>query len=147
MRLAQQDGFHEDYELVKRSKPLPSSSPLIKLKPRIDESGVIRSDRRLKFAEQLPYEVRHPVILPRGHWVTKLIVKHYHGRANHNAGVNFIPSQIDEKYWIIAAREEIRDWEKECNFCKRRRSRPARPKWYDVGKNLKIVDVVLLVQP
>ena len=36
MRLAQQDGFHEDYELVKRSKPLPSSSPLIKLNPIID---------------------------------------------------------------------------------------------------------------
>ena len=125
MRLAQQDGFREDYELVKRSKPLPSSSPLIKLNPRIDESGVIRSDGRLEFAEQLPYEVRHPVILPRGHWVTKLIVKHYHERGNHNAGVNFILSQINEKYWIITAREEIRDWEKECNFCKRRRSRPA----------------------
>ena len=77
MRLAHQDGFHEDYELVKRSKTLPSSSPIIKLNPRSDESGVIRSDGRLKFAEQLPYEVRHPVILPRGHWVTKLIVKHY----------------------------------------------------------------------
>ena len=66
MRLAQQDGFHEDYELVKRSKPLPSSSPLIKLNPRIDKSGVIRSDGHLKFAEQLPYKVRHPVIRPRG---------------------------------------------------------------------------------
>ena len=125
IQLAQQDGFRADYELVKRNKPLTSSSPLIKLDPRIDESGVIRSDGRLKFAEQLPYEVRHPVILPRGHWVTKLIVKHYHERANHNAEVNFILSQNNEKYWIIAAREEIHDWEKECNCCKRRRSRPA----------------------
>ena len=75
IRLAQQDGFHEDYELVKRSKPLPSSSPLIKLNPRIDESGVIRSDGRLKFAEQLPYEVRHPVILSRGHWVTSITTR------------------------------------------------------------------------
>ena len=47
-----------------------------------------------------PYEVRHPVILPRGHWVTKLIVKHNHERANHNAGVNFILSQINEKFVI-----------------------------------------------
>ena len=63
-------------------------------------------DGRLKFAEQLPYEVRHNIILPRGHWITKLIVKHYHERANRNAGVNFILTQINEKYWIIAAREE-----------------------------------------
>ena len=106
IRLAQQDGFREDYELIKHSKPLPSSSLLIKLNPRIDESGVIRSDGRLKFAEQLPYEVRHNIILPRGHWITKFIVKHYHERANHNARVNFILTQINEKYWIIAAREE-----------------------------------------
>ncbi|CAB3999634.1 Hypothetical predicted protein, partial [Paramuricea clavata] len=61
--------------------------------------------------EQLPYDVRHPVILPRRHWITRLIVKDYHEKANHNAGVNFILSQINEKYWIIAAREEIREWE------------------------------------
>ena len=28
-------------------------------------------------------------------------------------------SQINEKYWIIASREEIRDWERECYMCKR----------------------------
>jgi hypothetical protein len=110
-RLAQQEGFSGDYDLIKRGKPLPANSPLIKLNPRLDESGVIRSDGRLKYAEQLPYEVCHPVILPRGHWITKLIVKYYHERANHNAGVNFILAQINERYWIIAGREEIREWE------------------------------------
>ena len=125
IRLAQQEGYRGDYCIVKSGKPVPKTSPLVKLNPTIDEAGLIRSDGRLKFAEQLPYDVRHPVILPRRHWITRLIVKDYHEKANHNAGVNFILSQINEKYWIIAAREEIREWENQCNHCKRRRSKPA----------------------
>ena len=95
----------------------------MKLNPVLDEEGCIRSNGRLQFAEYLPYDVRFPMILPRGHCVTKLIVKHYHEQANHTAGTNFVLSQINQKYWIIAAREEIREWERECNMCKRMRSK------------------------
>ena len=64
-------------------------------------------------------------VLPRGHWVTKLVVKHNHEHANHSARTNFVLSQVSERYWIIAAREEIREWEGECNTCKRRKSKTA----------------------
>ena len=33
----------------------------------------------LQTAEYLPYDVRFPIILPKGKWTTKLIVKHFHG--------------------------------------------------------------------
>ena len=36
----------------------------------------------------MSYDGRFSTILPRGHWVTKLIVKHYHELANHSAGTN-----------------------------------------------------------
>ena len=83
----------------------------------------MRCDGRLRFAECLPYDVRFPIILPRGHWVSKLIVKHYHERANHSAGTNFVLAQISQRYWIVAAREEIREWENECNKCKKFRNK------------------------
>ena len=53
--------------------------------PKMDEDGLLWCDGRLCYAEFLPYEVRFPLILPRGTWVTKLIVKHYHeiGQAHH----------------------------------------------------------------
>ena len=79
----------------------------------------------MRYAEYLPYDVRFPVILPRGHWTTKLIVKYCHELANHNAGTNFVLSQTSQRYWIIAAREEIREWERQCNECKRRKTSPA----------------------
>ena len=95
------------------------------MSPRIDEDEIIRSDGHLKFAEQLPYDVQFPIILPRTHWITKLIVKHYHEKANHAACVDFILSQINKRYCIIAAREEIREWENQCYGCKRRRNKPV----------------------
>jgi len=52
--------------------------------------------------------------------MTKLIVKNYHERANHAAGINFILYQLSERFWIIATREEIRKWSHECNECKKR---------------------------
>ena len=86
---------------------------------------VIRSDSRLRFAEYLAYDVRFPIILPKGHWVTKLIVKHFHELANHSAGINFVSAQISQRYWIPAAREEIKAWEPECNECKKRKRKTA----------------------
>ena len=80
---------------------------------------------KLRFAECLPFDVIFPTILPRGHWVTKLIVKHYHERANHTAGTNFVLSQVNQRYWIVAAREEIREWENECNERKKRKNKTA----------------------
>ena len=122
---AQREALPEDYRLVKAGKPVTPTSQLAKLNPRIDEDGLLRSHSRLEFAEQLLYDARFPIILPQGNWVTRLIVKDYHERANHAGGVNFILSQILQRYWIIAGREEIREWEKQCNGCKRRRNKPA----------------------
>lgn len=122
---AQREAFRDEYVALSLGKPIPQKSPLIKLNPCIDEDGVIRYDRRLKFAEFHPYDTRCPIILPRGHWVTKLIVKDYHEIANHAARVNFILCQLSERFWIIAAREEFREWDHECNECKKRRNKPA----------------------
>ena len=98
---------------------------MIKLAPRLDEESLIRCDGRLRFAEFLPFDMRFPIILPRGSWTTKLIVKHYHEAGHHVTGTNHILANLSTKYWIPAAREEIRQWENECNECKRRNAKAA----------------------
>ena len=125
IRKVQSEIFPEEYKALKSKKAISPKSPLIKLSPRIDENGIIRMDDRLTNADHLPYDVKHPIILPRGHHVTKLIVKHYHEKANHVGGVNFILAQLSQRFWIIAAREEIRSWENECNECKKRKTKLA----------------------
>ena len=85
----------------------------------------MRSDGRLKYAEFLPYNTRYPIILPRKSWVTKLIIKHHHELGNHSTGTNQTLSSLSTKYWILAAREAIIEWERECRMCKRRTTKTA----------------------
>ena len=122
---AQGNAFPLEIQALKRGKELPKNSKLIRLRPRLDEYGLIRSDGRLQYAEFLPFDVRFPIILPRKQWVTKLLVKYYHEQGNHNSGTNHTLASISARFWIISGRQEIRAWEGECAECKRRNAKAA----------------------
>ncbi|XP_028407850.1 uncharacterized protein LOC114530430 [Dendronephthya gigantea] len=124
IRDAQQQSY-EEYTVIKEGEPISARSKLLKLMPKLDEDSVLRCDGRLCYAEFLPYEVRFPIILPRGSWVTRLIIKHYHEIGQHVLGTNHILANLSNDYWIEAAREEIRSWEKECSKCRRRKAKAA----------------------
>lgn len=88
------------------------------LLPHIDEDGIIKMSGRLSLIETLPYDVRYPIILPRKHQITELIVKEYHKKNNHVAGTNHLLAMMSEKYWLVHRREEICDCKKSCVTCK-----------------------------
>ena len=71
------------------------------------------------------YDVRFPVILPQNSWVTKLLVNVYHEKGNHATGTNQTLAALYTKYWILSGREVIREWEKECAECRRRKTKPC----------------------
>ena len=125
IREIQKELFHEEYIALVKKNRLPKHSKLLNLSPRLDDDGVIRSDGRLKYAEFLPFDTRYPIILPRRSWVTKLIVKNYHELGNHSTGTNQTLSSLSSKYWILAAREAIIEWERECGICRRRKAKNA----------------------
>ena len=125
IREAQQAAFTEEYHALQENKLISKKSRLKTLVPLLDEDGLIRCDGRLRFAEFLPYDMRYLIILPRGSWTTKLIVKLFHEAGYHVSGTNHILAKLSTKHWIPAAREEIRQCENECNECKRRKARVA----------------------
>ena len=83
IREAQQEAFHDDIKIIRSGQSLPPKSRLAKLSPRIDSSGMIRSDGRTQLAEWLPFDKRFAIILPRKHPVTGLIVKDHHEHRRH----------------------------------------------------------------
>ena len=125
IKYAQMEGFPDEYGALDDKKSLPKKSKLMKLNPKVDDDGVLRCDGRLKYAENLPYDVRFPEILARKSWVTKLIVKHYHEQDNHVSGTNQIIALLSTRYWIVSGREEIREFENQCGECKRKKAKPA----------------------
>ena len=125
IRSAQEESFTEEYRLLKKGKGISSSSKLICLQPTMDEYGIMRCNSRIVNAEFLPIETRYPVILPRASWVTKLIIKQCHEDGHHSTGTNHTLAVLSARYWIISAREVIREVEKDCVVCRRRKAKLA----------------------
>ena len=101
-KYAQMESFPDEYGALADNKSFPTKSKLMKLDPKVDDDGVLRCDGPLKYAENLPYDVRFPVILTRKSWVTKLIVKHYHEQDNHVSGSNQTLASLSTRYWIVS---------------------------------------------
>ena len=126
IRGAQRKASPDEYLALQRKRELPKKSKLLGLQPWLDEEGQMRCDGRLKYAEVLPQDARFPIILRRKNCVTKLIVKHYHEKDNHAGGSSQLLAALSARLWIISGREEIREWEKECNECQRRKANAAK---------------------
>ena len=126
IKSAQREAFPEEYLALQRRKELPKNSKLLAFRPRLDEEGQMRCDSRLKYAEFLSHDARFPIILPLKHQVTKLIVKYFHEKGNHASGTNQTLAVLSTRFWIISGREEILEWEKECNKCRRRKAKAAK---------------------
>ena len=86
----------------------------------------MRCDSRLKYAGFLSHDARFLIILLPKHQVTKLIVKYFHEEGNHASGTNQTLAVLSTRFWIVSGCEEIREWEKECNECRRRRAKAAK---------------------
>ena len=126
IKSAQREAFPEEYLALQRRKELPKNSKLLAFRPRLGEESQMRCESRIKYAEFLSHDARFPIILPRKHQVTKLIVKYFHEKANHASGTNQTLAVLATRFWIISGREEIREWEKECNECLRRKAEAAK---------------------
>lgn len=97
---------------------------LTKLNPFIDDSGLMRVGGRLKNAN-VPYDERHPVILPTKNPITDLIVVYTHERAFHSGPQNTI-GQMHQRYWMLCERGRVRQLLAKCVTCVRARPQAQR---------------------
>ena len=112
--------FAKEIKELKGGGEVSKQSHLKPLTPIVDELGVLRVGGRLNRA-QLPYDAAHPMILPKKHHITRLVVADVHHRCRH-AGVNHVLAQVRSRYWVIDGRQEVKNWDQECKSCERRRA-------------------------
>lgn len=77
IREVQTEKYAAEMDALRRNKQIPRQSTLAPLNP-VLVNGILRSKTRLQQADDLPYEVKCPIILPKRDQVTGLIVKYYH---------------------------------------------------------------------
>ena len=99
----------ESRELLKRRRKLLRNSKISRLDPFVDR-------HRADFA----YEERHPVILPKKHHVTELLVRHHHKRVHHQ-GLITLGAICQAGYWVIGGHRMVSSILHACVTCRRLR--------------------------
>ena len=123
--LAQEECFPDKLKSLRNGRGIPSRSIVKSLNPILDTEGLLHVNGRLKLAENISEDARNPILLPRKHHITRLIIAYHHELKNHEAGVNHVLADIRTRFWIVHSREAVRSWEFQCNQCKKRKAKPA----------------------
>ena len=93
-----------------------------------DEKGIWRCGGRLSNAE-VPYAVKNPILLPRGHPLTILVVREAHDRVFHD-GIKETLIKIRQKFWIPRVASLTRQLIHQCVLCRKLEGssfKPLRP--------------------
>ncbi|XP_052737425.1 uncharacterized protein LOC112046303 [Bicyclus anynana] len=92
-----------------------NSPALRKLNAFLDSNKIIRVGGRLS-QSQLGYSQMHPVVLPSKDRIVHLLVDYFH-RQNTHAGPALLLALLRQNYWVIAARNMVRQRVQSCNRC------------------------------
>lgn len=120
----QQNAFADERKRL-RDPNNKSTSKFRGLNPFIDEHEVLRVGGRLVHAD-IPYEQKHPILLPRSHRFTDLLIDDFHLQHKH-PGATTLQSIIQQQYWIVASRQVIKSRLRLCLACYRLRPRSVQP--------------------
>ncbi|XP_062710697.1 uncharacterized protein LOC134288826 [Aedes albopictus] len=101
-------------------------SSIFQLMPMLDNRGLLRERGRIGSGEGVEFNVRHPIILPRKHRVTELLVLDFHQRCQHGNSETVV-NEIRQLYNIPRLRSVVKKVSRDCALCKIRRARPAIP--------------------
>ncbi len=80
---------------------------LLRLSPKPDNEGVLR-------IVELLYDTRHPILLPKNHVVTQLVVMDGHEKLGHGSGVEQVLTEMRSRFWIVKGRCVVRNIIESC---------------------------------
>lgn len=113
VRHVQHTVFQDDISKLKRNQLCSHS--LRKLSVFLDENEVLRVGGRLANSS-LPFNTKHPALLPREHRLTSLIIKDTHIKYLH-PGPQSLQYLLCQQFWILSAKRAIRKVLSNCYKC------------------------------
>ena len=105
-------------EIQSSAKKALKGSQLYRLDPFLDSHGILRVGGRLRRA-QMEYNEKHPIVLPKCHYVSQLIAKHYHHEVHHQ-GRQITGGAIRQAgFWLIGGHNVVMKVIGACVLCKK----------------------------
>ena len=102
-----EDQFEDRQKARKRNNTVKLTSNLHKLDPFLDKDGLLRVGGRLKSSTS-PFEIKHPLIVPKNSHVTVLLIRQFHHGKQHHQGYGMTHNAIRQAgYYIINGRSVV----------------------------------------
>jgi len=131
VRLVQHQHFHEEYMCLKEGRQVKCHSKLANLSPILIDD-IIRVGGRIH-REPIAFEAAHPMVLPKSHHMSMLIVRYYHHLLGH-AGREHVLSIILQYFWILRGRSLVRQTLSRCVSCHKRNAPTVQQVMADLPK-------------
>ncbi|XP_076766420.1 uncharacterized protein LOC143433153 [Xylocopa sonorina] len=96
MKIVQKQEFSRELHLLSKNQNIDKKSKLISLNPFIESNGILRVGGRLRHFN-INYSQKHPTLLPKGHFITKLLIRREHINQLH-AGILGTLNAIRQNY-------------------------------------------------
>lgn len=129
IHLYQLQSFSDEIKQLSTHKPISTKSRLLSLCPILDKDNILRVRGRLENSN-LPYDVKHPIILPECH-LSVILVDAFHTLYLH-AGPTLLSNILRQRFWIIGGRQLIRARFHKCIICFRQRCKPQHQRMGDL---------------
>ena len=83
----------------------------------VDDQGILRCKGRIENSS-LPYPTKFPILLPREHHFTKLVIRQCHENVMHN-GTRETLTELRANYSVTRGRQTVKRLLSKCNVCKK----------------------------
>ncbi|KAK0132494.1 hypothetical protein N1851_032631 [Merluccius polli] len=118
IKAVQREVYSEEVECIEKKQDLPVGSSLRKLHPVMDEEGLLQVGGRTTHSN-LPANETHPILLPGKHHVAVLLIRHHHGKVEHQ-GRHFTEGAVRSSgLWIVGPKRAISSLIYKCVVCRK----------------------------
>ena len=129
IRHIQNQCYPEEIKAITRGRSIPSSSPLARLRP-VLQDGVLVVPGRLTHTS-LPSHAKRPATLPACHPAVERLVRHVHERTAHS-GRGYVLAELRRRHWIVGATPLVKKIIRHCVACRRRDVQPCQQREADL---------------
>ena len=110
---------------------LKMRNKLVKLYPFVDDEGILRVGGRLQ-RSSLSFDSMHPIILPKNHPVSYMLITWYHQETSHSGRGTTLNQVRSAGYWVISANSMTRSIISKCVRCRMLRGKLGQQRMADL---------------
>lgn len=115
IKLLQAETFINELNDLKQGCSVRKSSKIINLQPFLCKEGLIRVGGRLDNAD-ISYDSKYPIILPKSHHITTVIIRHFH-ECHMHTGVQTTLNAIRQEFWPLHGTNAVKGIIRKCVSC------------------------------